>query len=137
MMTTEQPRPAPTKDADKIAQLINHENEMVNHRMHWFLILQGFMFAGIAFAWDKNDALCIVFSSVGILSALSVGTLLQCGLRAIRNLQEETTERAIGRSAGESGPFVRALLPWNFLPVVLSAAWIAMIVIKLQCPEGP
>ncbi|GAB1235589.1 hypothetical protein [Ferrigenium sp. UT5] len=98
-----------------IRGLIHDENEMTNHRMNWFLILQGFLFAGIAFAWEKSIGLVIVFSGVGILSSLSVGLLLHLGIDAIKNLQREASEikgKVVGKKAEEVSKFV------HFEPVI-------------------
>ncbi len=103
---------------------------MINHRMQWFLILQGFLFAGIGFSWEKNTALCIVFSSVGVLSSLSVGFLLRCGIQAIASLEDNIEQVIIGKKAEALSPLQHFLLPWHFLPVTMALAWIAMGVIK-------
>jgi hypothetical protein len=118
-------------DSNTIRTLIHYENEMINHRMNWFLILEGFMFAGIAFAWEKSMALCIVFSSVGMLSSLSVGILLRFGILAIRDLDQKSSDTTIGKDSKEVRPFIHFLLPWHFLPFTMVVAWAAMIVIKL------
>ncbi|GIT99961.1 hypothetical protein TSL6_04680 [Sulfurovum sp. TSL6] len=119
------------EEPDTIRALIQHENEMTNHRMNWFLILQGFMFAGIAFAWDKSTALCVVFSIVGILSSISVGILLRYGIQAIRDLDRKSRDTTIGKGSEEIAPFMHFLLPWHFLPFTMIVAWTAMIIIKL------
>jgi len=119
------------ENPDTIRALIQHENEMTNHRMNWFLVLQGFMFAGIAFAWDKSTALCVVFSIVGILSSISVGILLRYGIQAIRDLDRKSRDTTIGKGNEEISPFMHFLLPWNFLPFTMIVAWTAMIIIKL------
>ena len=51
-------------DPATIRSLIIHENEMINHRMTWFLVLQGFMLTGIAFGWEKSRELCGVFACI-------------------------------------------------------------------------
>lgn len=119
------------ENPNTIRALIQHENEMANHRMNWFLILQGFMFAGIAFAWDKSTALCIVFSIVGILSSLSVGILLNYGIQAIRKLDQKSRDTTIGKGSEEINQFMHFLLPWHFLPFTMMVSWTAMIIIKL------
>jgi len=121
-------------DLDVIRTLIHEENEMINHRMNWFLILQGFMFAGISFAWEKNTALCIVFSFVGMLSALSVGVLLRCGILAIKNLEksvQQLNQTVLGKGNDETSPFIHFLLPWNFLPILMMIAWSSLIFIRI------
>ena len=119
---------------DVIRTLIHQENEMINHRMNWFLILQGFMFTSIGFAWEKNSALCVVFACVGMLSALSVGVLLYCGILAIKKLEKsavQNEEAVIGKGSEETSLAIHLLLPWNFLPFLMIAAWSALIVIRV------
>lgn len=121
-------------DPDVIRTMIRDENEMINHRMNWFLILQGFMFAGLAFAWDKNSAVCIVFSFVGMLSSMSVGILLRYGILAIKNLEQSISNESqpvIGRTSKETSAFMHFLLPWHFLPVLMIAAWSALIFVRV------
>ena len=121
-------------DPDVIRQLIRDENAMVNNRMNWFLILQGFMFAGIAFAWEKNSALCIVFSCVGMLSAVSVGMLLRYGILAIKDLEQsvqEASQPVLGRGRKDTSEFMHLLLPWHFLPILMTVAWATLIYIRI------
>jgi hypothetical protein len=121
-------------DPEVTRLLIHDENEMINHRIHWFLILQGFMFASLAFAWGKNSALCIVFSIVGMLSAVSVGVLLRYGILAIQKLEQsiqEETQPVLGRGSKETSAFMQLLLPWHFLPVLMVVAWSALICIRV------
>ena len=120
---------------DVIRQLIRDENEMVNHRMNWFLLLQGFMFASIAFAWEKGIAISVVFSVVGVLSAISVGVLLRVSILAIRSLARRcrtTDEPVIGRVRAHDSVIVSALLPWHFLPPLFVLAWVALMVIRVN-----
>jgi hypothetical protein len=115
--------------------LIRDENQMINHRMNWFLILQGMMFVGISFAWNNVPAVSIVFGCVGILSCLSVGILLHYGILAIKRLEESQSnddQAVIGRGADETSKFVHFLLPWHFLPVMLGVAWLALIIIRFS-----
>lgn len=118
-----------------IRELIAHENGMVNDRITWFLVLQGFMLAGLAFGWEKSTALCIVFSLLGILTSISVGIVLRYGILAIASLEascEDTEETIIGRGSKETPALVHLLLPWHLLPIAFTLSWIALIVVRLQ-----
>ena len=124
-------------DPKTTRELINCENEMINQRMSWFLILQGFMLAGLAFAWEKSVALCVVFSFIGILSSLSVGILLRYGILAIKHLEESCQDpenKVLGRGYKETPILLHILLPWNFLPLLFMIAWVALIFVR--CFEG-
>ena len=121
-------------DPETIRLLIHDENEMINHRMHWFLILQGFMFAGIAFAWEKNSALCVVFSIVGMLSAASVGVLLRYGVLAIQKLEQsihDETQPVLSLGNKETPTIIHFILPWHFLPILMVAAWLTLIYVRI------
>jgi hypothetical protein len=37
----------------QIADMIQHENELTNHRIQWFLTLQGFLFTSVALYGDQ------------------------------------------------------------------------------------
>lgn len=123
------------KEKDEVLrELIKNENEMINHRMNWFLTLQGFMFAAISFAWEKNTELCLVFSLVGALSALSVGLLLRSGVKEVKCLEEEGRELSnpvIGRKFEETPKVIHSFLPWQFLPILMVSAWSLILIIKI------
>ena len=68
--------------------LIMHENELINHRMIWLLMIQGFLFAGLGFVWQNSGAVIYVFCAVGLLTAFSLHRLLLAGIRAIRNMEK-------------------------------------------------
>lgn len=118
-----------------IRELIRLENDALNYRLSWFLTLQGFLFAALAFGWDKGAALIVVFSIIGILSSLSVGILLRYGILAMKRLEEklrtESQEPVIGRGYSETPAIIHFFLPWHFLPILFVGAWAALMVIRL------
>ena len=126
------------QDPKIIRDLIKHENALMNDRMGWFLTLQGFLFAGLAFAWDKGTGISIVFSVVGVLSSMSIGILLQYGILALKRLEEQpcldSDGPIIGRGYGETKSAIHFLLPWHLLPVVFFVAWTFLIVIRVSVP---
>ena len=48
------------------------ETEQVNRRLSWFGTLQGFLFASLAFTWDKSRTLTIIISILGMVVSLLV-----------------------------------------------------------------
>ena len=121
-------------DPEIIKSLIIHENEMINHRMTWFLVLQGFMLTGIAFGWEKSCALCGVFATIGMLSSLSVGIILRLGTLTLAKLEalNHTDQVVVGRGSSETSALLKFLLPWHFLPVVFSLGWIVIFIIQIK-----
>ncbi|MEZ6136448.1 MAG: hypothetical protein R3C53_16255 [Pirellulaceae bacterium] len=69
-----------------IRSLIEHENDLQDHRLTWLLTCEGFFFAALAFAWDKDDArpLIVVVSVLGCAIAL----LSAFGLRISKKGQQ-------------------------------------------------
>ena len=84
-----------TENHDNIRSLIMHENDLINHRITWFLILQGFMLTALAFAWEKSCSLCWVFSFIGIFSSISVGIVLLAASQALEKLHNKKTEKQV------------------------------------------
>jgi len=116
-----------------IRELLHQENDVMNHRMTWFLTLQGFLFAALTFGWEQSQALITVFGLVGIMSCFSVGTLLRHAVLAMKHLQElasELNEPIAGRTHRENTAIVHFILPWHFLPILLSTAWLSLIIVK-------
>lgn len=113
-------------DTSVARELIAHENELINHRLTWFITLQGLLMAALGFAWDKTDArgLVFVFCGLGILSAISTATILWGGAAAIERLSmiEELHKgcMVIGRRATL---FEKIFYPWFAMPVLFAVAW--------------
>lgn len=42
------------KIADRIREMIKHENELINHRVTWLLVIQGFSYTAVGVAWDSK-----------------------------------------------------------------------------------
>ncbi len=120
-------------DPDTIRKLIAYENEMVNHRMTWFLVLQGFMLVAYSFAWDKNLALCIVFSCMGIVISFSAGIILRFGILAIRDHERSCHvpgDPVLGRGYDQTPWYIHLLLPWHLMPLMFMVGWLALIFIR-------
>ena len=67
------------------------------------------------------------------MCSLSVGVLLRHAVLAMKHLQEaarDSNEPITGRAHQENTAIVHFILPWHFLPILLSIAWLALILIK-------
>ena len=121
-------------DPEIVRNSIAREYEQANKRMDWFLMLQLFLFAAVALAWDEGVAPSVVLAAVGVLSALFVGVLLRVGILAVERLRESSGaggETALGWRYRQSSRVVQLLLPWQFLPHLFMAAWSVVIVIRV------
>lgn len=123
-------------------ELIESENEMIDHRMMWLLTIQGLLFASFFLAWSGkrlgrggvDERLRVtgareigILYSLGVFSAVSVGLALFFALNTIKCIVTSTPDAGeqyvIGLSHGPVSPWVHYLLPWNSLPVLFVATW--------------
>ena len=132
---------------DANRELIENENEMINHRMMWLLTIQGLLFASFFLRRGVketvlNKDICereiYTIYALGVFSAVSAGIVLFFGLNAIKCIVDSTPTAArqyvIGLSHGPVPPWVHYLLPWNSLPVLFVAAWHLLVEAETSPP---
>jgi hypothetical protein len=132
-MNTSKTTDVPFSNEGIVRDLIKHENDLLNHRLTWFITIQGLLFAALGFAWSKSDAkeLVFVFCGLGILTAVSSAFALWGGANAIDQLSTEEKiddQPIIGRRAG----IEKFAYPWYSFPVLFGAAWGSILWINLQ-----
>ena len=128
---------------DANRELIENENEMINHRMMWLLTIQGLLFASFflrrgvketALNKDICEREIYTIYALGVFSAVSAGIILFFGLNAIKCIVESTPtagqQYVIGLSHGPTPPWVHYLLPWNSLPVLFVVAWHLLVEVE-------
>jgi hypothetical protein len=133
----------PTQTFEEVIRgMIRHENELLNSRMSWLLTLEGFLFAALGFAWEKDHTRCLalLLSLVGMLVALSAGVMLHCSNRAVARLHDEWCERR-KKEANYAGPgvvgfwagnlFLRLFQPARVYPPLLAAAWLIILFVHI------
>ena len=120
-------------------ELILGENNMIDHRMTWFLTIQGLLIGSFSLVRRGNGRghgstderiRAITFYSMGVFSAVSVGIALfigsntiKCIVAIVENTPGLDTQYVIGMSQKQVWEGVHLLLPWNSLPVLFVAAW--------------
>jgi hypothetical protein len=119
-------------DAKTIREMINHETQLINHRLSWLATLQGFLFAALSVAWQNGQAVIPVFLViVGVVSSVSVLMALIFADLAIQGLLNEWNKR----SEQYKGPPVigyalkrryRFCLPWFVLPLLFAFTWVVL-----------
>ena len=139
--------PYRTYDANR--DLIESENEMINHRMMWLLTIQGLLFASFFLVWRGKKEIgnedgeirakeIYTIYAIGVFSAVSVGIVLFFGLNTIKCIVESTPvagrQYVIGLSHGPVPPWVHYLLPWNSLPVLFVVAWHLLVEAETSQP---
>jgi hypothetical protein len=137
-----------------IRALIQHEDTLRDQKLGWLTALNGLLFAGVSFAWDKTDgaALVRVLAVVGALVSASVFFSLWVSEQAIRNLRslaDAWTPDAVppvvafrsddilaAREAHRRGStrVLRWCYPWRLAPLALTVAWVAIGLISTRLP---
>jgi len=124
-----------------VRSMIKSENELINQRMTWVSTFNGFLFASIAFAWDKSQVLVTVIAFLGIAVSSLSGAALLAANRAFRELytwwQENKPDNYKGpdviglppRSKGWPGKWLN---PWSAVPVFFAGAWIIIAATRLM-----
>lgn len=129
------------KNAAIVRDMINKENELMNHRMTWLLGLEGLLFAGLGFAWQAPSAsgLIYVFAFMGIAVPISIFTSFRAAEDAIADLRNcwDNSKKigAVPDVIGSREKISRLLCPWVLLPVVIVIGWLLVCYATAQRPK--
>ncbi|AFY46734.1 hypothetical protein Nos7524_0831 [Nostoc sp. PCC 7524] len=122
------------ENAKSIRSMIEHENNLQNYRLTWLMTIQGLLFTGLGFAWDKKDAMGLVtiFCLVGILVAISTWSALKLSDSALENLvkwwENNKSEQYTGSPIiGLYNRKLTVLRPWVALPWIFIGAWLVIL----------
>lgn len=124
-------------EAEVIRLMIAREGDFTNHRVTWFVTLQGLLFAALGFAWKDGKPIVPVIALLGLLTALILLTTLLWGHRSIASLEAKWKEflqckteykgpGVIGYQAGSA-----AYLVLIGLPILFVSAWTIILIIWL------
>jgi len=128
--------------ANIVRSLLDHESDVINHRMSWFGSFQGFLFAALGLAWNKQaKGLIIVFCILG----LATSTLCLIGLIgasfATRRLVLWWRKHAplnydgppvIGHEIQGDSRLRYMFPPWTVTALCFILAWIAILLIGIR-----
>jgi hypothetical protein len=130
----------------QIASMIQHENELTNHRIQWFLTLQGFLFTSVALYGDQpgRNLFGYLIGIMGIGVCISFGVALRAGQKGFDNLVERwhkayEAHRRDYYQAGVAGyismnKWENRLVPWVALPWILGFGWILICIFVFLHP---
>ncbi|SAL08093.1 hypothetical protein AWB81_08587 [Caballeronia arationis] len=107
----------------------------MHRRLSWLGSLEGFLFAALGFAWDKEGSLVVTISMLGLTVALLVFVATISTALAILSLQKYWNEQ---RPQDHQGPGVSGFFPTRaplsvfissevLLPVAFAFAWGAVL----------
>lgn len=111
---------------DVLRQMMSEENTVLNHRMTWMWTLQGLLFTSIGFLWDKSPMATFFICITGVVSCLSIGFSLHCGVRAIHKLERSSNNPSTIIGLESSNVRLQFLLPWNLLPIFMGSIWVGI-----------
>ena len=117
--------------------MVQHENELINHRLTWLAALQGFLFAalGLLIKDSVPIGLVIAVCIVGLGSSLSVAYSLYWSSRALDPLNHRAGQLGqqldldLGQPETWLDRFARrfsCLHPWRFLPLLFVVVWMSI-----------
>jgi len=118
--------------------MVQHENELMNHRIGWMATCNGLLFAALGFVWDKprGNAVAYVIAIPGIFTCASARSSLYVARKALVRLQclwdkKGTDEADVPPVIGwhDERHWLQWLLPWYSLPVIFAAAWASILAI--------
>jgi hypothetical protein len=133
-------------DHEIIRAMITAENELINQRISWLMMVQGLLFTTLGLLWGKEDVIPLlwILSVMGTFIALIVLFPLTCATKAMMAQYDWWEEHkpvdyrgpnVIG-SRQPDKPFWRMVNhyvgPWSFFPIVFIFAWFAIWWIKLR-----
>lgn len=136
--------PPPTapelRDLEKqVETMLHHENELLNHRIQWFLTLSGFLFTAVAIYGNQpgRNWFGTVLAAVGLLTCISFGAILSLGRRGWKStlrrwqtirLQHKAPFHDVGVYGVHSKGFLTYLAPTRLLPWVMGLGWVGLVV---------
>jgi hypothetical protein len=136
--------------AEAVRTMIAHEDDLLNNRMNWLLVVQGLLFAALGSLKDSASTipgLVYVLIAVGFLISISSKVAFISSDRAIQNLLSYWDEHLKAANARwQDYPpvfgaaiqdralmrFDRLLSPRTLLPWAFAVGWVVILVLKLK-----
>jgi hypothetical protein len=129
----------------QIRGMIQHENDLLNHRIQWFLIINGFLLTATASLKAQPSGytllMLIILAIVGFLICISFWFSLGIGRGGVGRLadmwehyrdlyyrhEEPTGCHQIGVLGWRSTKWATRAAPWYALPIIFGIAWILLL----------
>jgi hypothetical protein len=120
--------------------MIEHENELLNHRMTWMWTFQGLLMGAAAFTWADNNVLLGVISFIGFVSAISFSLSFISSLLAIKNIIADWHEFSDANPGYVGPPIIGSyrkgnihtfFKPWGALPWLVALLWLGILGLEL------
>ncbi len=131
---------------DALAHQIEREDDLVNNRVNWFLVSQGFLFATVGVILDSEltfDTKVLSVKAIAVLGAL-MGVIISLGLRgadiALKGLRKRWAHmdkfysRYFPPPCGQGWACHLGGLPRKLIPFLLIVAWVIVFLYVLINP---
>jgi hypothetical protein len=127
---------------------VQHENELLNHRIQWFLTITGFLLTGVVLFGPNlgRESFCLMIGAIGIFVTRSFQIALGIGGKGVKRLSRlwemyrikgDGSYMEIGVFGYAASKLENAFAPWRFLPWITYALWISIIIFGLLNPGYP
>ena len=125
---------------DRYCRQIDKEDELIDRRINWLLTSQSILFAAVGLS--GNEVAIIVLSVVpwvGLCSSFAIGVTVWAALLSITRYRNKLKKLCPPRDDPEQyypqlhrkeGIIMLGILPSSIIPLMFSAAWIAVIIMK-------
>ena len=120
--------------SNNLLDSIKHENELINHRLNWLGVFQGFLFAALALGLNNSmTGIVYITCGLGFFVAISVGVSTFKANDAINTYENEA--KKLDPQCGiyltnQSGCFWW-LMPGYSIPPAFAISWLIIFLIKI------
>jgi hypothetical protein len=122
--------------------MLQEENKLRDQRLSYVLTINGFLFAGLGFAWNGPEAtrLVVLLAVFGMAIALITMQAMETSSQAFSALKDRGDELPPdglplvglwGTEITGLAHWFRWLQPWQALPVALLIVWPALAIARL------
>jgi hypothetical protein len=130
----------------QISNMVQHENELLNHRIQWFLTLNGFLFTAVALYGNQpgRNWFGWTMAGIGLLVCYSFSVGLRIGGQGFKRLVAKWKEIRNNHSDGfveigvyghlADGFIENHFAPWRALPVLMATGWIVVAIFVWHYP---
>lgn len=125
-----------SEHANTIREIINKENELLNHRVTWLSTLQGLLFAAFAFSYGKDmlitNTICCLGITVAIVSFFAINASTLAVYRQYDWWHKNKPENYKGPEVIGHPPFIdhkffRNVTPWIVIPIAFLISWCVIL----------
>ena len=120
---------------DIVRRMIQHEDNVLSHRLSWMLALQGLLVNALGYLWGKVMPALWLIVGFGFISTISFWYSLHISQKAIEGLKEQWQERSKKNDNKDNEDWTPLqsyskcktyLMPWRLLPPLVLVLWIVL-----------